>query len=93
METVLNLTVPLSVDQLATLLREQLRQPEPERLGLAQLLAPDQDSVCEEGGDGEYEEPTQAQLVAEMKEAIREVNSAKKGKVKLPTLEEFLNEL
>ncbi len=77
----MTLTVPLSVDQLAALIRQQL--PEPERIRLAHLLAP----------DDEYEEPTQAQLVAEMKEAVREVNLAKKGKINLPTLEEFLNEL
>ena len=91
METVLNLTVPLSVEQLAALIKEQL--PEPERRRLAKLLAPDKQLEREETTDEDYEEPTQAQLVAEMKEAVREVNLAKKGKIKLPTLEEFLNEL
>lgn len=41
----------------------------------------------------DYVEPTQEQLVAEMKQAVREVNLAKQGKLHLLTLNEFLNEL
>ncbi len=40
-----------------------------------------------------YEEPTKEQLKAEIRQAVNEVNLAKQGKLQLPTLEEFLNEL
>ncbi len=39
------------------------------------------------------EEPTKEQLKAEIRQAVREVNLAKKGKLQLPTLDEFLREL
>ena len=38
------------------------------------------------------EEPTKEQLKAEIRQAVREVNLAKKGKLQLPTLDEFLRE-
>jgi cobalamin biosynthesis Mg chelatase CobN len=41
----------------------------------------------------EYDEPTKEQLIEEIKEAVREVNLAKAGKIRLKTAEEFLNEL
>ena len=41
----------------------------------------------------EDEEPTKEQLKAEIRQAVREVNLAKKGKLQLPTLDEFLREL
>lgn len=40
-----------------------------------------------------HEESTKEQLIEEIKEAVREVNLAKAGKIKLKTAEEFLNEL
>ena len=90
METVLNLTVPLSVEQLAALIKQL---PEPERRRLAKLLAPDKQLVREEAADEAYEEPTQAQLVAEMKEAVREINLVKQGKMRARPVEELLDEL
>lgn len=39
------------------------------------------------------EEPTKEQLKAEIRQAVREVNLAKKGKLQLPTLDEFLRVL
>ncbi|GHB78586.1 hypothetical protein [Persicitalea jodogahamensis] len=87
MEATLNFNIPLSIHELAELIREQL--PEQDRTTLANLLLRD-NAEDEQDVEGE---PTQEQLVAEMKQAVREVNLAKKGKLKLPTLDEFLNEL
>ena len=41
----------------------------------------------------EYEEPTKEQLIEEIKEAVREVNLIKKGKLKGRPLKDLLNEL
>lgn len=87
MEATLNFNIPLSIEELANLIKAQL--PTWEREKLAELLTSD----LTDPDEGDYEEPTQAQLVAEIKEAVREVNLAKKGKIKLPTLDELLNEL
>ena len=76
----LHLNIPISVDELATLIREQLSPAE--RLNLVQLLSIETD-----------EEPTQAQLVAEMKQAVQELNLVKKGKLKARPLQELLDEL
>lgn len=76
----LHLNIPISVDELATLIREQLSPTE--RLNLVQLLSIETD-----------EEPTQAQLVAEMKQAVQELNLVKKGKLKARPLQELLDEL
>ncbi len=86
MEATLNFNIPLSIRELAELIRQQL--PERDRATLAELLLSD-------GYEDEQDEdePTQEQLVAEMKQAVREVNLAKRGELKLPTLNEFLNEL
>jgi len=87
MEATLNFNIPLSIHELAELIREQL--PERDRATLAELLLSDQPDAEPD----DYEEPTQHQLVTEMKQAIREVNLAKRGKLQLPTLNEFLNGL
>lgn len=76
----LHLNIPISVDELATLIREQLSPAE--RLNLVQLLSIETD-----------EEPTQAQLVAEMKQAVQELNLVKKGQLKARPLQELLDEL
>lgn len=86
MEATLNFHIPLSIDELADLIKEQL--PAQERLKLAQLLTNEPDSSQEDD-----DEPTNEQLIEEIKQAVREVNLAKKGKLQLPTLNEFLNEL
>ena len=86
MEAILNFNIPLSIHELAELIREQL--PKQDRATLAELLLLDQPET-----EQELDEPTREQLVAEMKQAVREVNLAKRGKLKLPTLDEFLNEL
>ena len=85
MEAILNFHIPLSIDELADLIKDQL--PVQERLKLAQLLT-DEVNPSEED-----EEPTKEQIIEEIKQAVREVNLAKKGHLQLPTLNEFLNEL
>lgn len=86
MEATLNFHIPLSIDELADLIKEQLSAQE--RLKLAQLLTNEPDS-----SEDDEDEPTKEQLIEEIKQAVREVNLAKKGKLQLPTLNEFLNEL
>lgn len=76
----LHLNIPISVNELATLIREQLSPTE--RLKLVQLLSIETD-----------QESTQAQLVAEMKQAVQELNLVKKGKLKARPLQELLDEL
>lgn len=83
LEATLNFNIPLSINELAQLIREQL--PASDRLKLAQLLGADEP----ESND----EPTQEQLAAEIKQAVHELNLVKQGKMKVPTLNEFLNEL
>lgn len=87
MEATLNFHIPLSIDELADLIKAQL--PAQERLKLAQLLTVEPNLSEEDDAD----EPTKEQLIEEIKQAVREVNLAKKGKIQLPTLNEFLNEL
>lgn len=82
MEATLNFTIPLSVQELATLIKAQLAFDD--RRELAQMLIDTED---------EYEEPTKEQLIAEMKQAVREVNLMKQGKLKSRSLDELLDEL
>ncbi len=82
MEATLNFTIPLSVQELATLIKAQLAFDD--RCELAQMLVDTED---------EYEEPTKEQLIAEMKEAVREMNLIKQGKLKSRSLDELLDEL
>lgn len=53
-----------------------------ERLRLVKLL-----------NEEKYAEPSKGQLIVELKEAVKEVNLAKQGKIKLKSFDEFLNEL
>ncbi len=78
METTLNLNLALTFEQVADLARQL---PPPERQKLAELLQDDDEPV------------TKAQLIEEIREAVRDVKLAKQGKLKLPTLQEFLDEL
>lgn len=87
MEATLNFHIPLSIDELADLFKDQLSVQE--RLKLAQLLT-DEANPLEDDEDSEH---TKEQLIEEIKQAVREVNLAKKGQLQLPTLNEFLNEL
>lgn len=84
METTLNYNIPLSVNELAELIRDKF--PKKERLKLVKLLQKDPTEET-------FEEPTKEQLMEEIREAVREVNLAKQGKIKLQTLDEFLDEL
>ena len=83
MEATLNFNIPLSINELAQLIREQL--PAGDRLKLAQLLGADEP----ESND----EPTQEQLVAEIKQAVHELNLVKQGKMKARPVKELLDEL
>lgn len=87
MEATLNFNIPLSIHELAELIREQL--PERDRATLAELLLSDQSDVELD----DYEEPTQEQLVLEMKQAVREMNLIKQGKAQGRPVKELLDEL
>ncbi len=76
METTLN--IPLTVSQLATLLRQQL--PKKDRQKLISLLQ-------------DEEELTKTELKAEIRQAVQEVNLIKKGKLKARPIQDLLDEL
>lgn len=83
METNLHFTIPLTVNEWANLIRERL--PATERIQLVGLLTSNESE--------QEEEPTKAQLMAEMKQAVQELHLVKEGKMKVPTLAEFLHDL
>ncbi|MEI7581444.1 hypothetical protein [Runella sp.] len=83
MEANLNFNIPLSINELAQLIREQL--PASDRLKLAQLLGADEPEA--------NDEPSQEQLVAEIKQAVHELNLVKQGKMKARPVKELLDEL
>jgi hypothetical protein len=78
MDSILNFNIPLTITELATLLRRQL--PEKDRYELVEMLQ----------NDGE---PTKQQLKVEMKQAIKELNLVKQGKLKARPIEDLLNEI
>ena len=82
MEATLNFTIPLSVHELAALIKAQLAFDD--RRELAQLLIDNEE---------EDEEPTKEQLIAEMKQAVKEMNLIGQGKLKSRPLQELLDEL
>lgn len=84
METTLNYNIPLSVNELADLIRDKF--PRKERLKLVKLLQ-------KEPTEDTYEEPTKEQLMEEIREAVREVNLIKQGKMKSRPIQELLDEL
>lgn len=86
MEARLNFNIPLSIYELAELIREQL--PTQERKALAKLISLDDSEMSDNDVD-----PTQEQLVEEMKQAVSEVNLIKQGKAKGRPLQELLDEL
>lgn len=83
----LNLTIPLTIPQLAELIRTQFSAEE--RQQLAELVQEPKlgNSPPEEAS----EEPFS--LADSLREAIHELNQYKRGEITLPTLEEFLDEL
>ncbi|MFN8344234.1 MAG: hypothetical protein U0X91_04490 [Spirosomataceae bacterium] len=83
MEAILNFNIPLSINELAELIREQL--PVKDRLKLAQLLGADDPETDDE--------PSQEQLVAELKQAVHELKLVKQGKMKARPVKELLDEL
>ncbi len=72
-----------SIIELADFIRQRFSSSE--RSKIVELIQPTENE--------DYEEPTKEQLIEEIKEAVREVNLAMAGKIKLKTAEEFLNEL
>lgn len=77
MATTLNFKIPLTVPQLAALLREQL--PREDRETLVGLLQDDEPSI-EEIKEG-------------IREAVREMNLVKQGKLRARPIQELLDEL
>lgn len=88
MEASLNFHIPLSIDELADLIKDQL--PVQERLKLAHLLT-DEVNISEDDED-EDDDPTKEQLIKEIKQAVREVNLIKKGKMNSRPVKELLDE-
>jgi hypothetical protein len=74
----LNTTIKLTFKQLKHLANQL---PEKQRIELAAILVDGDESMAKE------------QLVAKIKEGLEEVKLYKAGKIKLQSLEEFLNEL
>ncbi|TAF94298.1 MAG: hypothetical protein EAZ32_17300 [Cytophagia bacterium] len=84
MEATLNLNLPLSVNELANFIREKL--PTKDRLKLVQLLTIEMPESNED-------EVSKQQLIAEVKQAVREVNLVKQGKLVARPVKELLDEL
>lgn len=77
----LNLTIPLTIPQLAEMLRQQFSAKE--RQKLVELIR-----------EPELPEDEADESVADsLRLAIGELNQYKRGEIALPTLEEFLDEL
>ena len=77
----LNLTIPLTIPQLAEMLRQQFSAKE--RQKLVELIQEPENSANEPG-----------ESVAEsLRLAIGELNQYRRGEITLPTLEEFLDDL
>jgi hypothetical protein len=84
MEAILNLNLPLSVNELANFIREKL--PTKDRLKLVQLLTI-------ETPESNEDEVSKQQLIAEVKQAVREVNLVKQGKLVARPVKKLLDEL
>ena len=83
----LNLTIPLTIPQLAELIRTQFSAEE--RRQLAELVR--EPTPANSPSEEALEEPFS--LADSLREAIHELNQYKRGEITLPTLEEFLDEL
>ena len=77
----LNLTIPLTIPQLAEMLRAQFSPQE--RRQLVKLM---EEPEALDAEDGES-------LAESLRQAIGELNQYKRGEISLPTLQEFLDEL
>jgi hypothetical protein len=77
MESVLNLNIPLTINELAVILKRQL--PIRDRITLVNLL--------------QDEDVSSQQLKVEMKQAVKEINLVKKGKLQARPIQELLDEL
>jgi hypothetical protein len=75
----LNLDVSLTVKQLAEIIKQL---PQSDRSEIASLLQENEETYL-----------TKEQLLANVKEALEEVKLYKQGKIKLRTLNEFLDEV
>jgi hypothetical protein len=78
MESVFNLNIPLTINELATILKKQL--PKQDRQTLAHLLQ-------------DEEELSMVQLKAEIRQAVVEMNLVKKGKLQARPVQDLLDEL
>lgn len=77
MESTINFNIPLTINELAIILKRQL--PQQDRITLASLLQDDEVSFN--------------QLKEEMRQAVKEVNLVKKGKLNARPVQELLDEL
>ena len=77
MESTINFNIPLTVNELAVILKKQL--PQQDRLTLANLLQDDEISFN--------------QLKEEIRQAVKEVNLVKKGKLNARPVQDLLDEL
>ena len=82
MEAIVNYSIPVSVKELAGLIKSKLSAKD--QLKLVKILQKESE---------EYEEPTKEQLLQEIREAAEEINLIKQGKLKGRPIEELLNEL
>lgn len=82
MESTVNFTLPVSINEWAELIKSKFSMSE--RLKLAQLIQKEEELD---------EEPTKEQLMEEIREAVREVNLIKQGKLKGRPIQELLDEL
>ena len=78
MESVFNLNIPLTINELATILKRQL--PKQDRQTLACLLQ-------------DEEELSMVQLKSEIRQAVVEMNLVKKGKLQARPVQDLLDEL
>ena len=74
MESTININIPLTVNQLAEVIRQL---PKKEKARLREIL--NEDEIL-----------TKEQIVEKIKEGLNDVKMHKEGKIKLETLEDFL---
>jgi hypothetical protein len=79
MDSVFNLNIPVTIHELANILKRQL--PKQDRQTLLHLLQEEDEDV------------SISQLKSEIRQAVVEMNLVKKGKLQARPVEELLNEL
>ncbi len=77
MESTINFNIPLTINELAIILKRQL--PQQDRITLVSLLQDDEISLD--------------QLKGEIRQAVIEINLVKKGKLNARPVQELLDEL